>query len=266
VGDPGAPVDAPVNVQTSTPPEAQAFDLPAQPLLDMAMANRTELLQTELELIVDALQIEQAQDATRPGLTATADYNFDGVGTEARRALRRVLNADFQTWSIGLAGEVPLEGNLGAQARLRQAMLTRAQRLASEQSQRQSVRQEVLDAIDRVNSAWQRILAAQQSALLAGETLDAERRQFEAGLRTSTDVLSAASSLADAQSQEVRALTDHRVALVDLAVATGTVLGAAGITWSHLPEPPLGEVTPAPAIERDPSLRPPQAPEADQPH
>ena len=51
------------------------------------------------------------------------------------------------------------------------------------------------------------------------------------GSRTSTDVLDAATRLADAQSAEIRALADYEVAKIDLAVATGTVLGASAVGW-----------------------------------
>ncbi|HMO26535.1 MAG TPA: TolC family protein, partial [Tepidisphaeraceae bacterium] len=52
------------------------------------------------------------------------------------------------------------------------------------------------------------------------------------GLRTSTDVLDAQTRLADARSSEIGALADYQIAQVDLAYATGTLLGAAAIEWS----------------------------------
>ena len=55
--------------------------------------------------------------------------------------------------------------------------------------------------------------------------MEGEQRQFDVGLRTSTDVLDAQSRLADARSREVRSLADYEIALVDIAFATGTLLG-----------------------------------------
>ena len=46
-----------------------------------------------------------------------------------------------------------------------------------------------------------------------------------------TDVLDAAFRLSDAQSREVRALADYQIAKVDLAFATGTLLGKAKLQW-----------------------------------
>ena len=58
-----------------------------------------------------------------------------------------------------------------------------------------------------------------------------EERQFNQGLRTSTDVLDAQTRLANAQSDEVQAVAEYQIAQVDIAFATGTVLGAAKVVW-----------------------------------
>ena len=71
----------------------------------------------------------------------------------------------------------------------------------------------------------QRSLAARDESILAGRTYQGEVQQFRAGRRTSTDVLFAATQLATAQSNEVEALADYEVSRVDIAFATGTLLG-----------------------------------------
>ena len=76
--------------------------------------------------------------------------------------------------------------------------------------------------------------------MLAARNLAAEQRQFDLGLRTSTDVLDAQTRFADAQSAEVLALTEYEIAQVDIAVATGTLLGAADVRWA--PAEPVDDV------------------------
>ena len=105
------------------------------------------------------------------------------------------------------------------------------QRLATKEQRSQAIRQEVYDALDLLQQAWQRIIAARQEAVLAGRTYEGELNQFEVGARTSTDVLDAATRLADAQSREVQALADYQIAKVDLAYSTGTLLGYGRIRW-----------------------------------
>ena len=69
--------------------------------------------------------------------------------------------------------------------------------------------------------------------MLAARTAIGEERQFEVGIRTSTDVLEAQSRLADAQSREVQSLAAYQIALVDIAFATGTLLGQSKVEFDE---------------------------------
>ena len=133
---------------------------------------------------------------------------------------------------------VPL-GNRAARSRLRRALYTRLQRMANRDQRAAFIRQEVANSADHLEANWQRILASRKRTILAARTLKAEERQFELGLRTSTDVLEAQTDMADAQSAEVRALAEYQISQVDLAFATGTLLGAAAVEWE--PIVPSGE-------------------------
>jgi outer membrane protein TolC len=116
------------------------------------------------------------------------------------------------------------------------------QRLGTREARRQAIRTEVFDALDAITQSWQRILAARLETVLAARTLAGEERQFDVGLRTSTDVLDASANLADAQSREVAALASYQIALVDLAFATGNSLGAARIRWEPFSMEELAEL------------------------
>jgi outer membrane protein len=99
------------------------------------------------------------------------------------------------------------------------------------------IKQEMLNAIDQLDANWQRILAAQQRTILAARVLDVETRQFELGLRTSTDVLDAQTRLANSQSSEIAAITEYQIAQVDIAFAAGMLLGASNVSWEPTPAP-----------------------------
>ncbi len=131
---------------------------------------------------------------------------------------------------LGLQLLVPL-GNEAAKSRLLQAFYQRRQWLATHENRQAAIELEVLNALDQLEANWQRILASRQNAILAGRLFEAEKRQFELGLRTSTDVLDAQTTFADAQSSEISALAEYQIALVDLSYATGTLLGAAKVQW-----------------------------------
>jgi hypothetical protein len=106
--------------------------------------------------------------------------------------------------------------------------------MATKDARALAIRQEVLNAIDNLETSWQRILAARLEAILAARTFEAEQRQFDVGLRTSVDVLDAASKLGDAQTREVSALAGYEISLIDAAFATGTVVGGTRVRWDEL--------------------------------
>jgi outer membrane protein len=137
----------------------------------------------------------------------------------------------LRDWELGLRGEIPI-GNEAAKSRVRRSLLTRLQRLATREARKAAITQEVLNAVDAINAGWQRIMAARQSVLLNQRALEAEQRAFGVGNATSTDVLDAATRLADAQVAEIRAVVDYQIGQIDLAFATGTLLGASRVDWS----------------------------------
>ncbi len=226
----GLDVDSPQVIVPATPPDPVRYELDASALALRAIDQRMELLELELRLLTDAANIRDAENRLLPLLDATLTYTINGLGSSEGDALDTLAENDFEDWSIGLRGELPI-GNLGARSVLRQAILTRLQRVSSRAGRDQTIRQEVFDAVDAIYAGWQRILAARQSVVLNLRTLEAEQRQFGVGDSTSTDVLDAAARLADAQSAEINAIVDYQVSQIDLAVATGSLLGAARVRW-----------------------------------
>ena len=109
--------------------------------------------------------------------------------------------------------------------------MQRKQRWATKRDKEEGVKQEVLNAADQMDTNWQRVVASRQSTILAGRTMQAEQRHFDLGLQTSTELLDAQTRYANAQSAEIQALVEYQIAQVDLAFATGSLLGAARIHW-----------------------------------
>ncbi|MFG0328171.1 MAG: TolC family protein [Phycisphaerales bacterium JB037] len=227
---PGLDVATATRVDPATPPDPLRYELDPAELSELAERSRMEMLELELRLLADAANIRLRENQTQPELTLDVLYRINGLGRDLGRASEVLAENDFEDLSIGLTGEIPI-GNEAARSRLRQATLTRMQRLADREARRQTIREEVYDAVDAIDSAWQRILAARQSVVVNVRAFDAEQRQFENGRSTSTDVLDAASRLADAQLAEINAIVDYQLAQIDLAQATGTLLGAARVSW-----------------------------------
>lgn len=226
---PEIPIESPTGLVPATAPTPLDLSLDPEILADRAVANRMEMLELELQLAIDASNISFRRNQALPLFAFDYSYSFQGIAGGAGSAYGNLFDGDF--YQLGLNLQVPI-GNEAAEARIRNAVLTRVQRLASRDARRLAIRSEVLDALDQLRQSWQRILAARLEVVLAARTLEGEQRQFEVGIRTSTDVLDASTRLADARSREVRALADWQIGLVDLAFATGTTLGGAKVAFT----------------------------------
>jgi len=233
------PMSGPTTVVPVTEPNPLHYQLDADRLVAAAVDSRMEMLELELQLATDASSISYQRNQLLPLVTLDYTYNVNGLGPTAADAFDLMLENRFIDHRVGLSVQVPL-GNEAAKAQLRRAVYERLQRLATRSQREAQIEQETLSAIDQLEANWQRIAASGRAAVLAARNLAAEQRQFEIGLRTSTDVLDAQTRLADAQSAEVLALTEYEIAQVDIAVATGTLLGAADVRWA--PTEPVDNV------------------------
>jgi outer membrane protein len=222
------PVSSATPLKPATDPSPVGIELDGRRLVEEALVNRMEMLELELQLAIDQSEIGFRRNAALPLFVLDYGYNIQGAGGEVNEAYGSFGGAD--SFNVGMRAEIPL-GNEVLESRLNQAILQRVQRLGTREARRQAIQTEVYDALDALGQSWQRILAARLETVLAGRTLEAEQRQFEAGRRTATEVLDASTRLADAQVREVNALASYQTALVDIAFATGTSLGAQRIRW-----------------------------------
>jgi outer membrane protein TolC len=237
MNDPDLPIDSETGLILMTDPNPIGMEPDRLALAQYALENRMEMLQQQILLAQNASTIDFRRNLALPLLNVDYSYSVNGLGDSYDAAFDQVGDKDFEDWSIGLSGEIPI-GNEAAEADLHAALLNRLRQLASREAQSLAIRQEVYDSVDQLRQAWLRILAARQSTLAAARTYEGEVRQFDNGVRTSTDVLDAAARLADAQLDEIRAVTDYQIAQIDIASATGTLLGYNGVEWeaTEIPE------------------------------
>ena len=236
LNEPTLPLDAPTVILPATPPGVFPYDLDVDHLTSAAMHQRMEMLDLELQIAEQTANVRVARNGLLPLVSLQYSYGITGLGSTFGESFSQVWQRSADTHQLSLQLSVPI-GNEAARSKLRSAMLTRMQVLASKEQQALQIRQEIADALDTLRTDWQRIVAAHERVVLSSRTLDVEVRQFNIGLRTSTDVLIAQSDLANAQLAEVSAVSDYQIAQVDIAFATGTILGASHVDWQPVVEP-----------------------------
>jgi outer membrane protein len=223
-------MQTPTLVTPATEPVLQRYDFDPDHLVSSALENRMEILVLELQVLQDLDIIDFRKNQALPLINFTYQYNIGAAENNRRDAYQVLEGSQFAGHYFGLSAQIPL-GNQAAKSSLRQILLQRIQRLSTKKNRENLIKSEVLNAAEQLRTNWQRILASQQNAIVSGRLYEAEKRQFEQGQRTSTVVLDAQNNLDNAQLAELSALVGYQIALVDLAHATGTLLGSAQVEW-----------------------------------
>ena len=226
----GLDVDSVARLILTSDPDPIRYDIDPAELIESSIAQRMELLELELQLAQDLSAIDFAENQKLPLFSLDYMYRFHGTGSDFGESVTHGGNSSGEGWRLGLNVEVPL-GNEAARATYHRSILSRLQRLATKSAREQAIKQEVLDAVENLEAAWQRIQAARLSVFYQGLSYRGEQGQYRLGLRTSTEVLEAEDLLADAKISHIAAVIDYQVAQIDLAFATGMLLGAARVSW-----------------------------------
>jgi outer membrane protein TolC len=245
---PDLQVDTPAEVIAASAPNLVGLDFDRDALTAKAIDNRLELVDLALQYQQNQLAANVAENQILPKIDFVFQGRLLGLGTTAGSSSNQAWHGDSSEFFAGLSFSQGLAMNQTARANYRQACLTLARTTAQQQQVRINIVRQVNDAVDRFEQNWDRILVAQEAVTAARATFDAETRLFELGQRTSDLVLIAASNLATAQQQLVQAVVDYQISRVEIALATGTILGYAQMPPLQAVPVPPEPVGPQPAF------------------
>lgn len=222
----GAETDTELILSTAPDPVHYRFD--KNQIVESAIENRMDMLQAELELAKDESTIDYRQNQLRPSVDLEYDFTINSLGESRHDAYEMLFENDYNNHKVTLNVSVPL-GNKARKSALRRAEYERSQKLINRDKKKNQIEYEVLGDVDRLEASWQSILATRQTTIYRDKQYEAEKRQYELGMQTLRDVLEAQKELTNAQKNEIGALTDYQLGLINLAASTGTLLGAAKV-------------------------------------
>ena len=139
------------------------------------------------------------------------------------RTLRNLFSLDTRQIIVSAVIQFPWK-NRAAEANLAYARIQREQLAATTRSQEQGIEVEVRNAVQAVDTARRRVLAARAALRSAEEQLAGERRLYQVGRSTTFLLFQRENALVNAQNQELQAQTDYNKALADLQRATSSTL------------------------------------------
>jgi outer membrane protein TolC len=255
-GDPGTvlakltPVDG---VRTPSTTDV----LPVDEAIKVALENRPEIKQIQLDLENKRIDYEYTKNQLLPSVDLIASYTQTGVaGTKTTggssffgqspplcspelpptvrcinpelvgglgTAVGQVFSYNYTGYSAGISIQIPLR-NRAAQADNARAATER--RIAENRmtAQAQQIALEVRNALTQVDMNKARIEAAQKARELSERRLEAEQKKFDLGASTIRFVLEEQRNLAQAQTDEILSLINYTKSLVDFDRATGMTL------------------------------------------
>jgi outer membrane protein TolC len=213
--------------------------------LDRALAARPELSIADAVVRRRRAETAFARDGIWPSLDAVVSYDRFGLagsrnpggpgGTlppeldgDFGKSIDRLGKGDFDAARVALVLGLPI-GNRTARGNAAVARHVERQAEADLARVRKIIRAQVLDAAAAVETAGQRIEAAQAGREAAEVQLSAERDRYTTGLSTNFLVLTRQNDLSRARLDEISALTDYRMARTEMARATGSLIEERGI-------------------------------------
>lgn len=217
--------------------------LPVADAIKVALENRPEVREINLNLKNRDIDIEFARNQLLPSLDFTANFTQNSLGgVETLRdgfgpgapiirvtpggpgdALRQLFGYNFTGYSVGVNLEIPLR-NRAQQAEYARVVTEKKTAENQVKAIEQQIALEVRNAITQVQLQKARIEAAQKSRELAERQLGAEQKKFDLGTSTVRFVLEEQRNVTQMQTNEIAALINYTKALVDYDRALGMTL------------------------------------------
>ena len=180
--------------------------------INFALANRNELKNTEADIALGKLNVDEINSRGNISAMLSANYginkddnqfneifhNFDGS-----RSVMFTVNVPVLDWG---KNRRQVES---AEADLQQYKLTY-------ENEKQQIEKEIIEIVNRINSAKARVEALSKSVALAQKSYDISLQRFQAGNITSFELQQMQLRLTDAKTNSLNALIDYKLALADL--------------------------------------------------
>ena len=210
--------------------EANPDPLPITDLeqrVELAGRLRPELLEARVRLDQNRLETVLTRNGLLPRLEVFLDLDKSGFDDTFQGSFED-LDSESYNLNSGFRFVAPL-GNDFAEGRNLRSGAERAEAAAAVANLEQLVRLEVRLAAVEVERSRQQIAASRATLDFQRAVAEAERQRFEAGDATSLDAALASRDLLVAEVAVLTSRTEHRLALIELHLAEGSLLERRGI-------------------------------------
>jgi outer membrane protein TolC len=201
---------------------------PVQPHVERGLQMRPEMNQARLQLDRDELELIRTRNGLLPQLDFFITLGKTGYADSFGDSTRNIFKKDYDALA-GISFEYP-PINRSAQAKNRQAILSRQQAQEAIDNLGQLVEVDIRGAYLQITSVQQQVAAAKATRELQEEKLKVETEKFNVGKSTSILVAQAQRDFLQSQIAEIQAIINYQIAVVELYRLEGTLLLRSGIT------------------------------------
>jgi outer membrane protein len=222
---------------------------PVEQLVEQALANRSEIAQSRLNIDSNKLNLVGIKNALKPTLQVFAELTNNGLtgpltalGAETPgvaylaggygNLLGEMFRRNFPNYSAGIALNIPLRNRAAQSDYVTSELDLRQNELGLQQNINQ-VRVDVQNAVIGLQQARARYAAAIKASTLQQQTLDADQKRLAVGASTAYQIVLDQQNVASAESSEVQALANYSHARIGLDQALGRTLEANDITFDE---------------------------------
>jgi outer membrane protein len=214
-------------VATSVPGRARDVLIDLDERIELAQKMRPDLNEARLRLDQDRLETIRTRNGLLPRLDLFLAFGKTGYADTFSDSFRELDGPTYDA-TVGVSFSQYI-GRSAAQGAYEGAIASRRQAALAVENLTQLVELDVRLAANEAERARQQIDATINTRELEEETARAEVERFEVGASTALLVAQAQRDLLQAQLAEVEAVANHRIALIQLYLAEGSLLERRGI-------------------------------------
>jgi outer membrane protein len=250
--NPSSPDFWTTTLEPSEPMPFTAVSVDVEGATRRAVDNRTDVQLAKNSIEKNDLSLKFFRAQLLPEINANVSFQTNGVGgaqlspitsftgTQDPRSivaqrgygtvLGDVLTSQYPTWTVGVTVAYPLGGNT-QETNLARARLQYDQAKSQLQNLEMQIGTQVRDAARQVTTNAKRVGSAKAARDLAEQRLAAEEKKFAAGIQISFFVFQAQRDLAQARTNEIKAIADYNKSVVDFeAVQETSLTGSTQLT------------------------------------
>jgi outer membrane protein len=216
----GMPIETPITIPDVDIKTIEPQAVPASIAVDMDNRTEYQLLRKQEELL--HFQKEAYKAEYYPSLSLSGNYSYQGMGNKVPifKGQSKGINW-FDAASVGLNLRIPIFNGFATRSRIRQADVSIKKLNEDIANTKLALDLALENAKTQINNSIITLNAQKENVTLAQEVYSNTQNNYNQGLASLTDLLSAENGLTEAQTNYSSALLNYRLAEIQLIKSQG---------------------------------------------